>query len=327
MDPSTLPVDIFVTSLQFTKNTYQDIYPAIDPTLPSLSLAGKVVIVTGASRGIGGHGIVPAIAKAGAKALVLVGTNHDMLIANEAKVREINPAIKTLSVATEISDPKAVANLFAQVASTFGHADVLVHSAAIGVGNGKFHDEEPATWWKNFVSPSPPQSTLSLTRVLTAPQEVNIMGTFNLAQSFIKSLPSSTTPATFINLTTGGAWGIYPYMLSGYNISKLGALQLGSWVAAVYPNITVINLHPGLVETDMHDPNFARFNKDTPELVGGTVVWLASEKAKFLTGRTICANWSVDDLVERKDEIVAGNLLTIGLTGKFGKDQFEYMSR
>jgi len=161
MDPSTLPVDIFVTSLQFTKNTYQDIYPAIDPTLPSLSLAGKVVIVTGASRGIGRHGIVPAIAKAGAKGLVLVGTNHDLLVANEAKVHEINPAIKTLSVATEISDPKAVANLFAQVASTFGHADVLVHSAAIGVGNGKFHEEEPATWWKNFVSPNLPPLVLS----------------------------------------------------------------------------------------------------------------------------------------------------------------------
>lgn len=152
MDPSTLPVDVFVTSLQFTKTTYQDIYPAIDPTQPSLSLAGKVVIITGASRGIGGHGVVPAVAKAGAKGIVLVGTNYEKLVANEAKVHAINPAIKTLSVATEISDPKAVANLFAQVASTFGHADVLAHVAAIGVGNGKFHEEEPATWWKNFVS-------------------------------------------------------------------------------------------------------------------------------------------------------------------------------
>lgn len=152
MDPSTLPVDVFVTSLQFTKNTYQDIYPAIDPTQPSLSLAGKVVIITGASRGIGGYGVVPAVAKAGAKGIVLVGTNYEKLVANEAKVHAINPAIKTLPVATEISDPKAVANLFAQVASTFGHADVLAHVAAIGVGNGKFHEEEPATWWKNFVS-------------------------------------------------------------------------------------------------------------------------------------------------------------------------------
>jgi hypothetical protein len=40
-------------SLQFTKNVYQDVYPSVDPTKPELSLAGKVVIITGASRGIG----------------------------------------------------------------------------------------------------------------------------------------------------------------------------------------------------------------------------------------------------------------------------------
>ncbi|KAK1833062.1 hypothetical protein QBC39DRAFT_381097 [Podospora conica] len=299
----SLPADIFVTSLQFTKNTYQDLYPSIDPTQPSLSLAGKVVIVTGASRGIGALGIVPAVAKAGPKGLVLTGTNYDLLLKTEAKVREINPAIKTLCVAADISDTNAVTSLFAEITSTLGHADVLIHNAAVGLGNGKFHDEETATWWRNF--------------------EINILGTFNLAQAFIKALPTPTSPAAFINITTGGAWGIYPYMLSGYNISKLGALQVASWMAAVYPNITVVNLHPGLVESDMHDPAFARFNKDTPELVGGTVVWLASEKAKFLTGRSICANWSVDDLVERKDEILADNLLMIDLKGKFGKEQFE----
>ena len=111
--------------------------------------------------------------------------------------------------------------------------------------------------------------------------------------------------------------------MSGYAISKLVSLQLGTYVAAAYPNITTINIHPGLVQTDMHDPAFAKFNRDTPELVGGTIVWLASEKAKFLSGRTVCANWSVDDLVERKDEILAENLLVMDLKGKLGKEQFE----
>jgi hypothetical protein len=66
-----LPADYFVTrcgpfravtdryetdtsdSFQFTKHVYQDVYPSIDPSNPELSLAGKVAIVTGASRGIG----------------------------------------------------------------------------------------------------------------------------------------------------------------------------------------------------------------------------------------------------------------------------------
>lgn len=49
----SLPNDFFVTSFQFTPQVFQDQYPAIDPSQPGLSLAGKVVVVTGASRGIG----------------------------------------------------------------------------------------------------------------------------------------------------------------------------------------------------------------------------------------------------------------------------------
>jgi hypothetical protein len=47
-----LPPDFWVTSLQFTPKTYQTNYPAIDPTDPQNSVAGKVVIINGASKGI-----------------------------------------------------------------------------------------------------------------------------------------------------------------------------------------------------------------------------------------------------------------------------------
>lgn len=49
----SLPPDHFVKSQAFTRVTHQDVYPAIDPTQDKLSQAGKVIIVTGASRGIG----------------------------------------------------------------------------------------------------------------------------------------------------------------------------------------------------------------------------------------------------------------------------------
>jgi NAD(P)-dependent dehydrogenase (short-subunit alcohol dehydrogenase family) len=153
-------------------------------------------------------------------------------------------------------------------------------------------------------------------------QEVNTKGAFLLIHNFINGLPTPTTPATIVNVVTAGAWGVFP-QISGYAISKLAALQLVANVATAYPNITAIALHPGLVKTDMFHPSFNRFNLDSPALVGGVTVWLAGEKAKFLTGRTITSNWSVEDLVERKAEIEAGDLLKIGLQGKFGKDQFE----
>ncbi|KAH6618407.1 hypothetical protein B0J18DRAFT_278440 [Chaetomium sp. MPI-SDFR-AT-0129] len=297
-----LPKDHFVTSLQFTKNVYQDVYPSIEPTRPELSVAGKVVIVTGASRGIGARGIAPAFAKAGAKAIVLVATNAAKLATVEASLKAINPNVQLLSVATNIADEASVANLFATVKANFGHADILIHNAAVSNGAGVIHEQDVDTWWSNF--------------------EVNTKGTFLLAKSFITALPTPDTPATLVNVTTAGAWLVIPFM-AGYSTSKLASQQLLAHFAAAYPSLTTISLHPGLVDTDMTDPAFERFNKDTPELVGGVAVWLTSEKAKFLSGRAIAAQWSVDDLVEREKEIVEGGLLQMALNGKLGKEQFQ----
>jgi hypothetical protein len=49
----SLPKDYFLKTLQYTRKYFQDVYPAIDPSSPANSLAGKIAIVTGASRGIG----------------------------------------------------------------------------------------------------------------------------------------------------------------------------------------------------------------------------------------------------------------------------------
>lgn len=154
------------------------------------------------------------------------------------------------------------------------------------------------------------------------PQEINTKGTFILTKAFVSSLPTPTTPATLVNLTTAAAWLVIPFM-AGYGISKVASQQLFANVAAAYPSITAVSLHPGLVDTDMTDPAFVRFNKDTPELVGGVAVWLASEKARFLSGRAIAAQWSVDDLVEREKEIVEGGLLRMEMKGRFGVEQFQ----
>ncbi len=52
-DLDKLPSDFFVTVNQFTNTVYRDVYPSIDPSSPALSQAGKVVIISGASKGIG----------------------------------------------------------------------------------------------------------------------------------------------------------------------------------------------------------------------------------------------------------------------------------
>lgn len=54
-NPSSYKMDPnhFVKSQQFVPTTHRDVYPAIEPTQPSLSQKGKVIIITGASQGLG----------------------------------------------------------------------------------------------------------------------------------------------------------------------------------------------------------------------------------------------------------------------------------
>ena len=280
---------------------YHDVYPAIDPTKPELSLVGKVAVVTGASRGIGARGFAPAFAKAGVKGLVLLARNEEQLEAVAAEIRKINPKTEVVCVSVNICDAKEVHRAFEKIKETFGHADILVNNVGINAGkdDGPIEAQDPETWWLNF--------------------EVNGKGTFLVTRSFIRLLPSSDTPATLINVTSAGAWSVIP-SASGYCISKLLTLQQIPFVAEEHQNITAIALHPGMLATDMHDKAFQdHFYLDTPELVGGVAVWLSHEHAKFLSGRFIACKWSVDELLERKEEITSGQQLKVTVVGPFGR--------
>jgi hypothetical protein len=50
-------------------------------------------------------------------------------------------------------------------------------------------------------------------------------------------------------------------------------------------------------------------------LPASVCIWLASREADFLQGRLLWANWDVEELKERKQEIIERNLLTIILNG------------
>lgn len=145
-----------------------------------------------------------------------------------------------------------------------------------------------------------------------------------MTQSFLKQLPATDTPARIVTLTTGAAYEVFP-ALSAYGISKLAAFELMTYIAAENPNVVAVALHPGVLDTEMTIDSFKRFALDTPELVGGMGVWLAGwEKAErgFLSGRFVSANWDVDDLVAKRQEIIRGELLKMDIKAKLGAAQF-----
>lgn len=102
-------------------------------------------------------------------------------------------------------------------------------------------------------------------------------------------------------------------------ISKFAVDALAAYVAAEYPCVTSISMHPGMVATDMlREPFRSLFNNDSAELVGGMAVWVCQEKARWLSGRFVSVNWDVEDLMARKGEVVERDLLRLGMRGEFG---------
>ncbi|KAI0473078.1 hypothetical protein GGR56DRAFT_697994 [Xylariaceae sp. FL0804] len=308
-----LPTDFFLRSLQYTKTVHTDVYPAIDPTRPELSLAGKVVA------------FAPAYAKAGVLGLALLARGSDeaaraTLDAVAARVRsEIisDSDTRVLCVpGVDVRDAAAVADAFARVREHFGRgADILVNNAGLNAdGDGGAEAgparADPEKWWEQF--------------------EVNARGTFLVTREFLRQLPSPSPSsssdgqeddggATVLNLTTGAAWKDRA-MLPGHSLSKLVAQEQVRVVAAHHPNVTAVALHPGLQATDMLPAGMRRFDRDTPELAGGAAVWLSGPggRTRFLSGRVVACHWDVDELTARRDEIKNGEDLTIDLLGKFG---------
>jgi NADP-dependent 3-hydroxy acid dehydrogenase YdfG len=164
----SLPPDHFATSHAYTPHIYRDQYPSIDPSSPLLSLSSKIIIITGASSGIGAQGFAPAFAKARPIAIVLVGRKATKLQATKTAIQPLAPETRILTIAADLTDVASVEKLFAEVKAEVGHADVLVNNAGVFSPSGTLVSVSPTDWWNDF--------------------EVNVKGTFLVTQGFLKLL-------------------------------------------------------------------------------------------------------------------------------------------
>lgn len=159
---------------------YLSVYPAIDPAplFASQPYKGKVVLVTGASRGIGQETAIQ-YARAGAS-IALVARTEESLTGTTDLIVSAAPGAEVLALAADVREAKAAEAAVRRVLERFGKLDVLIANAgSISVlgkrekrlyfpGSCKMIDlispsvldeKDPDAWWKAF--------------------EVNIRGTFN----------------------------------------------------------------------------------------------------------------------------------------------------
>ena len=163
-------------------------------------LTGKVIIVTGATQGIG-EAIARAARDAGAHGLVICGRNEERgsALANELS----QDGCRTVSVCGDLADPAHCRAIPAACDTAFGRVDGLVNAAG-ATDRGGIFDISLAVWDKLFA--------------------VNARAPFLLTQDTAKLMRRDSIAGSIVNIITMSSHGGQPF-LAGYAASK-GALAV-----------------------------------------------------------------------------------------------------
>jgi len=237
---------------------------------------GRVVIVTGGTRGIG-RALAEGYAAAGARVVV---ASRKPAACKETEQHLQAMGGEALGVATHLGDLGALRSLVERTVDAFGGIDVVVNNAAnaLALPLGEY---TPEAWAKSL--------------------DVNLRGPVFLVQEALPHLKRSRHAAV-LNVLSGAAF-LFSSTVSLYAIGKAGLMAATRSMAAEYERhgIRVNALSPGTVDTDMvrHNPAEAQDRMteiqimkrmaDPDEMVGPALL-LTSDAGSFITGHVLFAD-------------------------------------
>ena len=243
-----------------------------------MSFSGKTVIVTGATSGIG-RAAAEAFGRDSAS-VVLVGRNERALGEVAGAVGTSGGQAATCRV--DVTSDEAPAAIVAAALADFGHIDVLVNAAGV-IASGTLDATTDEVW--------------------DAMMAINLRAPFRLMRAAAPHLKDRK--GAVVNVSSVNGLRSFPGVLA-YCVSKAGVdhltrcaaielAALGVRVNAVNPGVTVTNLHR---RSGMDDAQYAAFlerSKTThplgrpgqPDDIVGMILFLASDRASWMTGETI----------------------------------------
>ncbi|MFW0792336.1 SDR family oxidoreductase [Gordonia sp. CPCC 205515] len=243
------------------------------PVLDLFDMKDKVVVVTGASSGLG-VAFAKGFAEAGAD-IVLAARRADKLADTAAMVEALGR--KALVVPTDVVDPEQCQRVIDAAMETFGHVDVLINNAGVGTA-------VPAT----RETPDQFRSVI----------DINLNGSYWMAQACGRVMqPGSAIVniASVLGITTAGL------PQAAYASSKAGVIGLTRDLAQQWgtrKGIRVNAIAPGFFASEMTDgyqdgylesqlPRVLLGRTGQGEELAATAIWLASPAAGYVTGQTV----------------------------------------
>jgi 3-oxoacyl-[acyl-carrier protein] reductase len=249
-----------------------------------LKLAEKVAIVTGGSRGLG-RAICLGLAADGVKVAINYYRNvqEGIDLADEAgqlaKQIEADYGVEAVPVAGDVSNSDNVAGMFDAAEGRFGSVDILINNA--GVWPSAYVKDMSEEQWERTL-------------------EINLTGPFLTCREAVRRWLAAGKTGRIVNVSSQAAFHGSTSGHADYAASKAGLVALTvSLAREVAPSGIYVNaVAPGMMKTDMAhgvlEKDKERYLRRIPlgriaepTEIANVVVFLASDRASYITGATI----------------------------------------
>jgi len=240
------------------------------------TLTGKIILVTGASRGIGAA-IAQKLASEGATVVVNYAGNKEAADKTVAAIR--NLGVESMAIQADVSKSDEVKKMFDTVIAQYGRIDVLINNAGILLYK-LIKDTTDEDFDRQFA--------------------INVKGTFNTMREAATRLADNGTIINFSSTTTRLLLPTYgPYVATKGAVEQMTRV-FAKEVGARGINVNVVS--PGPTNTELfltgktqealdRLAGLSAFNRiGEPEDIAKVVAFLVSDDAKWISGQNIGAN-------------------------------------